>query len=136
MFYSFFSSIGVKMSLDEQLPIANWPTESSEYKVVQLQLDGNLHLRFAEEGWETHAVILMKLFSDRDIKYDKIVSRSECDVPALQGERYKIHGMGKSRVNVEQRQASFYGNSFDYGIGIDTKHLDSVRSLINDWKLE
>lgn len=124
------------MSLDEKLPVANWPTESGEYKVVQLQLDGNPHLRFAEEELDTHAVILMKLFMKRDIKYNEIVSRSECNVPALQGERYKIHGMGKSKIDVEQKQASFYGNSFDYGIGIDTKHLDSVRPLVNDWKLE
>ena len=124
------------MSLDEQLPVANWPTVSGEYKVVQLELDGNPHLRFAEEGWETHAIILGSLLSDKDIKYNTIVSRSDCDVPALSGERYKVHGMGKSKVNVEQKEASFYENSFDYGIGINKTHLESLRPLVNDWKLK
>ena len=124
------------MSLDEKLPVANWPTKSGEYKVVQLQLDGNPYLRFAEEEWDTHAVILMKFLMDRDIKYNKIISRSKCNVPAPQGERYEIRGMGKSKIDVEQKQASFHGNSFDYEIGIDMTHLDSVRPLVNDWKLE
>ncbi len=124
------------MSLDEQLPVANWPTESGEYKVVQLELDGTPHLRFAEGRPGSHAVILMKLFSDRDVQYGEIELMNGWRIPELQGERYKVHGMGTSTVNVEQRRASFHGKSLDYDIGIDTTHLDSVRPLLNDWKLE
>ena len=124
------------MSLDEQLPVANWPTVSGEYKVVQLELDGHLYLRFPEEDRETHATILDKLFSHVGVKYDTILSANNYDVPALSGERYKVYGMGKSQINVEQKEAYFDGISSDYMIIIDAAHLESLRPLVNDWKLK
>ncbi|MBI4163486.1 MAG: hypothetical protein HY512_01370 [Candidatus Aenigmarchaeota archaeon] len=45
-------------------------------------------------------------------------------------------GMGKARVNVEQRRASFYGESHDYGIGISRTHLEQIRQLEPDWQIE
>ena len=124
------------MSLDEQLPTVNWPIKSREYKVVQLELDGDLYLRFADEGFVTHAIILMRLLRDRNVEFTQIKSKIRCDIPALQGERYRVHGMGRSYVNVESKQASFYGHSIDYGIGINRDHIDSIRPLVPDWKLE
>ena len=47
------------MSLDEQIPIHNLPTVSGQYKIVQLDIDGNAHLLFAERRSEIHAGIIM-----------------------------------------------------------------------------
>lgn len=121
------------MSLDEQLPIANWPTESGEFKVVQLDVDGQPHLRFIEDEWKRHADILMMLFDELAIPYHTLKRSGNLEIPVLQGERYKVHGMGKARVDVKHRRASFYGTSFDYGIGIDATHLASVKPLLQDW---
>ncbi len=128
------------MTLDEQLPIANWPIKSGEYKVVQLDINGNPHLRFAEESWETHAVIIMSLALKLRREYPEIEKDrgqfGKDKIPSLESEWYKVHGMGKSKVNVDNRQVSFHGDSFDYGIGINRQYLDSIRPLIQDWELE
>ena len=124
------------MSLDEKIPRIIFPEKSGRYKVVQLDLDGQSLLRFSEENWETHAIILMKLFRELDIKYNKIISRSDCDVPALQGDKYEVYGMGNSMVSVEEKVASFYGSSFDYGVKMDAGHLDSMKKLAQDWRFE
>lgn len=62
--------------------------------------------------------------------------KSECGVPAPEGERYKASGMGKARVILEQKQATFYGYSEDYGIKIDSEQLDSIKGLAPDWKIK
>ena len=124
------------MSLDEQLVAINWPNVSGEYKFVQLDVDGRPHLRFAEDEWEIHGTILMKLLTNLRIPYTEILSRSETDVPALTGERYRVYGFGKSKIDVEQRIVSLYGKSFDYNIGIDRTHLESIKSSIGDWNIK
>ena len=45
-------------------------------------------------------------------------------------------GMGKCLVDVNARRAKFYGESGDYGLGIDPAHLDSIRRLQPDWTIE
>ncbi len=124
------------MAWGETLTTANWPKESGEYKVVQLDLDGQPYLRFPEKSYYTHAVILMALLSEQDIEYKKIKDNLDSDVPALEGERYKVHGMGRARVGVGQRRASFFGVSDGYGLGIDKTHLDAIRELQPDWTIE
>ncbi len=127
------------MTLDEQLPIANWPTKSGVYKVVQLYINKNPHLRFAKmaDDWETHAAIIISLAHELRKKYPKIKKRGlpygKDKIPALKSEWYNVCGMGNSKVNVEKRQVSFYGNSLDYGIGIDKQYLNSIKLLIPDW---
>lgn len=123
------------MTLDK-LPIVNWPRKSGEHKVVQLEIDNKPYLRFAEEGWETHAVILMYLFKRNNVPYKTIKDNVDSDVPALKGERYKIHGAGKAKIDLERKYASFGGESMGYGICIDKKHLDSIKELQPKWKIE
>ncbi len=126
------------MSLDEQLPTANWPGKSGKYKVVQLIIDGNPHLRFGE-GYETHSVIIMSLADKlrRDYpKTDFSDSTGTYQIPAPEAGWYKLVGAGKASIDVDGKKASLSGNSYNYGIGINPEHLDSVRHLIQDWKLE
>ncbi|MBI2148608.1 hypothetical protein HYU23_02920 [Candidatus Woesearchaeota archaeon] len=127
------------MGLDEKLPIANWPAKSGEYKVVQLIMDGTPHLLFAEGGYETHSVIIMSLASKLRRNYPKIDfsdSTGTYQIPAQEAEWYKLVGAGKARIDVDGKKASLFGNSYNYRIGINPEHLDSVRPLIQDWKLE
>ena len=123
------------MSLDENLPIANWPEKDGEYKVVQLDIHGKPHLRFAQRSYETHGIILKLLLGIRDDKDLTFVGASGTRSPEPEGEGYKVRGMGRAKVNVEQRTASFYGSSDDYGFRIDKTHLDSIRTSVPDWKI-
>src|SRR3989338_2537240 len=126
------------MTLDEVIPRINWPNENGMYKVVQLELDDQPYLRFPVEKWEkTHSVILMMLLRKHQIPYEETKGRSGVTgIPAEQGTRYKVNGMGVADVNVEQRKASFFGDSLDYGLRIDPKHLDSMRPLASEWNIE
>jgi len=126
------------MSLGENLQRANWPEKSGEYKVVQLEIDGQPYLRFPikEYGENSHAGILMVLFRKNDIRFQRIEGVSGATVPALKGEKYKVHGMGKAKIDAEQMHASFYGNSLDYDIGINAEHLNLIKQLEKDWKIE
>lgn len=79
----------------------------------------------------------MVFLREQHIEYEEIIGKkAECGVPAPGGERYRASGMGKSKVNVEQKQASFYGYSEDYDIGIDPEHMDSIKKFAPDWEIE
>ena len=62
--YKSFINPGAHFLLSEEMadngiPRVNVPQQSGEYKVVQLDIEGQPYLRFADEGWSTHAVILI-----------------------------------------------------------------------------
>jgi|SRR3989344_368580 len=126
------------MSLDKTFTGTNWPEESEDMKVVQLSIDGNPCLRFPTKEYRegSHGAILTVTLMKNGVPYEKIVGRSEVRIPALIGVGYKVHGMGKAKIDVGQRLAHFYGSSYDYGIGINTEHLECIRSLHPDWKIE
>lgn len=117
-------------------PRTNWPSKSDGYKVVQLEFDGSPYLRFAQEKRETHAVISMNFFDGLDVEYRTVKGRSDANVPDLEGNGYRVHGMGRARVDVDKKRASFSGDSFDYGIGIDRRHLESMKTKEPQWTLE
>ena len=128
------------MTLEQKIPSTNWPKESGEYKVVQLDIEGQPYLRFAETKYSTHATILILLANKLEREYPTIEKdRGEYgkdQIPALESDWYKVYGMGKSKIDVGQKTASFYGNSFDYGIGINPEHLNSIKQHEKDWKIE
>ncbi len=125
------------MEQNEALPPVNWPQKSGEYKVVQLQLDGKHYLRFRQDDWElTHNLILRNFLEAQGIEPRTFRTHTDETVPETRGERYIADGMGKARVNVEQKRASFYGESYDYGIGISRTHLEQIRHLEPGWQIE
>ena len=124
----------------EDIPRINLPKQSREYKIVQLDIEGQPYLRFAEKDWYTHAIIIMDLAHKLHRPYHTVekdrgsMFGGKDEIPALQSDWYTVHGMGKSKISVEHKSASFYGKSIDYGIGIDIEHLGSVRVFARDWE--
>lgn len=119
-------------------PRVNWPSRSaivSSYKFVQAELDGLPYLRFQDDSKsdKTHAHILARFLQDSGIS-DYPLTRS--GKPALKGERYKVVGMGEAKVDVEERRATFYGTSYDYGLTTDREHIESIRAIAPEWTLE
>ena len=112
----------------EDIPRVNWPSGPSSYKVVQLEIDGQPYLRFEEANYYTHGLIIDTLLRKLGIKYDQIKGMTGSWVPALEGERYKVKGMGRA-VMLTGNKVSFLGNSVDYGLGIDRDHLDAIKAL-------
>ncbi len=125
----------------EALPRINWPEKSGEYKVVQLQMDQQNYIRFDPEYGSTHGSILMGLASklrryDRLQMIDFSDSTGTYQIPAPESDWYKLVGAGKARIDLAKRRASFYGNSYNYGVGINSQHLDSMREFTPDWQIE
>src|SRR3990172_6744561 len=110
-----------------QIPTVNWPTEPGEYRVVQLDLDSKSYLRFANDTYELNYEVLRNLLSMAGIEYELVKNKkSTRDVPSPEGPRYKVHGMGRADVYPNNKQAIFYGDSYDYGLGLDTELLRKI----------
>ncbi len=125
------------MSLDEKIPRANFPTKSGDYKYVQLDIDGEHFLHFSRNQDEMHSGLLLRVFSwCRVWDYSKITNENGSEIPALEGERYKVYGMGHANVDVDKKTISFWGESYDYKIGLSKEHLEKSASLLKSWNLE
>ena len=120
------------------IPRINWPNESGTYKVVQLDMEGQPYLRFADRIGDDplHTKILESLFSDldRDYPFTEVGDLYKSVAPALESDWYKVHGMGKADVNLEKREATFKGISYDYNIEISESHLNSLKPYAPEWK--
>lgn len=57
-------------------------------------------------------------------------------VPALDGGGYHVLGMGRVRLDVESKVATFYGKSKSYEIGLDTQQLSLLERLKPDLRIE
>ena len=118
------------------IPRVNWPGHSGKYKVVQVDIDGLPYLRFSEADHAYHASILHQLLSDFCIEYGKVKEEgSDEEIPAPSGDRYALRGAGRASVSLQDKRATFYGASTAYRIDIDSKHLETVRELEPDWKM-
>lgn len=42
--------------------------------------------------------------------------------------------MGRARIYPETKQAHFYGSSYDYRIGVDKEHLETLSQMDDEWK--
>lgn len=125
-------------TIDDRIPTVNWPKASGTYKFVQLDVNGNPFLQFAEtesdtvSGHPSHPFILRVFLTARGIPFEIITSRnpfSGYDYPATQGERYKVLGMGQAEVNVENHSAMLRGGSRTYNLGLNSEHLQKIREI-------
>ncbi|MBI2575404.1 hypothetical protein HYV82_05980 [Candidatus Woesearchaeota archaeon] len=119
------------------LPAINWPGASGSYKVVQLYLgegpDRRPYLRFQEGGVISHAGILLGLAGLLGRQCPFLMG-----LPHLISEWYRFVGAGYADVNVEKKEAEFYGGSGSYPMGISSKHLEAIaESARNDgWNIK
>lgn len=124
--------------LDEDLPPVNWPEKSRNYKVIQVEVDGKSHIRFPEDCRESiHGFILLALVgaeSVDELTYEGASTHNP--LPELEGERYRVQGMGHAEIDIEEKQARFYGHSNDYQIGISSKNLEDIAKLEKEWEIK
>jgi len=124
-----------------------WPVRSGEYKIVQVYVNGTPDLLFGDKG-TMHGQILHRILIEHDIVYDCewIRGRSSGDsIPSMNFRRgawlgkpaieYRMSGAGMAEVDIDRKNVRFFGNSGDYRIGIDPKHLEDITQRETDWKL-
>lgn len=127
----------------EELPIWNPPEVSGLYKVLQFESEGRPYMRFSHQDmfsddesltFESHNSIL-KRFAD-EIGVVPITSRS-LDKPILpQGCGYDLVGGGTCLIDVSARSASFSGNTLDYLLDMNGRHVQLVSGLLPEWNLK
>jgi hypothetical protein len=116
----------------------NFPRRSGEYKIVQIDIDGCPYLRFEDADSHAHSVMLLALARELGEKCPLVVADSGHGhniLPALHADWYDVRGMGWASVDVAKRTARLYGQSSDYHIGIEPKHLRRLSQSLRSWRL-
>jgi hypothetical protein len=133
------------MSLDESIPRANWPETPGIYKVVQLYIADEVYLRFGKrpeppyDDGDYHEFILEKFADEIGVEYRKVPrSPNQKTMIAVlpDDDKYGMPGAELCDINLEDRTANFYGDSFDYKKGIDPDHLEKFKQLFPDWQMK
>ncbi len=105
-------------------------------KVIQLYIDELPILRcgppLSTNSSVRHATILEQVLLGYNLSFSRI-SLGFSDGPALEGDRYKVVGMGLCSNFGDF--AYFSGDSLDYKIRIDKKHLEKIQPLIPETEL-
>jgi len=114
--------------------LTNWPRHSGEFKVVQMEVDGQPFIIFGPDtGF--HTLMIKEIGERLNREMTTVTDQSGGEIPALEGEWYKVWGAGKALANKEKRELIFYGRSKAYDIGISREHLERIRALKPAWKM-
>ena len=117
----------------------NWPAKYGSYKFVQLEIGSRSLLRFAETDLQPHQFVLRSALESLSISYDtQPSSLSGMMIPAPDGERYHVAGMGIGVVFPDEKRVLFdsTSKSGDYNLSLDAEHLDRIRSSVPDWTFQ
>jgi hypothetical protein len=81
------------MGLEEKLVLVDYKTNTSgtSFKIVQLVLMG---VHYSIIGDLKHSSLLEKFLKEKEVQYKKTKARTGPDIPVVEGERYKVEGMG------------------------------------------
>lgn len=114
--------------------LTNWPRKSGEFKVVQMEVDGNPFIIFGPDT-SFHTVLIKGIGERLNRDMPSISDGFGNEFPALEADWYRVWGAGKALANKEKRELIFYGQSKTYGIGISREHLEKIRALKPVWKM-
>ena len=105
----------------------NWPQTNEPLKVVQFNIGGILTMRFGAL-YDLHRNILAKYLDSCGIQYETIEDPITHAIRAVsKGERYEAVGMGRARVDIDQKKIDFHDMSGDYMMGINVDHLRQMK---------
>jgi len=124
----------------EDIPVVDWPNDEEAHMVFQAYVNDKPFLLCgkAPEKSMVHGtsdvLFLRNFLRSLDIEYSKL-EPIDMDYPQLEGERYKVVGIGMMAVNLEEKKAYICGTSaFHYDLrGLDEQHLEKVIELSDDW---
>ena len=94
-------------------------------------------MRFGNSNESMHGEILSDALKELGIEYKKmkILGSVSRVTPSLEGEKYKVVGMGKVLLIPDKKCAKWlYGKSLDYDIGLNKNFLESINQFYQDWK--
>lgn len=125
------------MTLEQDIEIIDLPIENGEFKVVQLILDGKPVMLC---GYTYHSEILETYLKSKEIEYKKEIHKTllgEIEIPSIEGQRYKVVGMGRAKINSKRKQLQLpYGASADYNLSPDYAFREQLRKQFQDWNTQ
>lgn len=123
----------------EEIQKIIFPKISGEYKVVQFQDKDVPYLRFAKESGDYgdyHEFILERFASELGLECTQIKGRDSMVSMIPDSSQYKFVGAGRCELSLEEKTASFKGNSYDYSVGINRDHLEMLKREIPEWNID
>jgi len=112
-------------------------TSSTPYKQVVVQVYVG-DVPFLHTGASNHPGVLFSFLEKMASADHPLVSKAKLGefrigAPDLEGDRYKVAGMGFADVYTETKRVELSGESATYGIGIDAEHLCKMFEVEDDW---
>ncbi|MFH0869746.1 MAG: hypothetical protein V1866_01670 [archaeon] len=129
------------MAEQKLVEILNLSDYDGGYKGVQLYADKSPVLILGPETISWHYKLLRTFLEERGLKFSTIQppgTRTPLQVPALEGERYRVVGMGTFHFNpIKKWYSGAGGASQDYKTGIDEEHRTLVKKTLeaSGWKI-
>ena len=111
-----------------------WPAQYGIYKVCQFT-DGTIsYLRFSPRT-DFHKDIVRSFANEAHVGYKLILGPDHNHIPQFPDDSLmKLVGAGYCNFDLEDKTLSFGGNSHDYKIGINAKHLADLQKQFPEWK--
>lgn len=131
MFMIKLSYMKEELSLEQQISLNTWPTQTDVRKVVQLKVGNDWYIIF-QQGTESHAEILEKALKQLGIEYKTHKIANSADVPDSDGEEYNAIGMGWAGISMGRKTATFDKESDGYGIPINEEHLHHIKEKLKE----
>ena len=112
---------------------------STTYKYVQLYIENVPFIRMGHYDCSKHFLILMSFFKECNENGLQICTEEEMQgfvrgysmfpkiLPPLETDKYRVRGMGYLRISNSQKGICLNGESTDFGIGLDQKHLEDIK---------
>jgi hypothetical protein len=57
-------------------------------------------------------------------------------IPVFESDRYKVCGMGKATIDIDKKEALFYGRSWGYPVVLNPEHLERMKPLYPEWSIK
>lgn len=124
------------MTIDD---LVKWPTAPGNYKYIQLYVDNTPLVLFGQNA--RHSGILSKGLDSIGIRYNteiKTLAPGQIVmVVQLEGNRYRVSGMGEAKLEPEKKILTFYIDtvSADYELGWDASQTERLKQAKPDWEI-
>ena len=107
--------------------VINLPEADKQLKFIQLYIKGEPYL-VCEDSHNFHSVILEKTLRNFNLKFEQIELSALLKIPKSKGENYELVGAGQ--IGGFKNKLQFYGNSSNYGLRTNAKHLEKIKSYL------
>jgi hypothetical protein len=122
------------MTIDQKVEFIRLPKKGI-FKVVQIYLDNKPYLMCGDKEKYYHYQLLESFLLSKEVEYaSTLVPGTKLKVADLEGERYKVAGMGSASINQQEKKFDLPGGfSEGYKIRIDEEFNELIKKEFEGW---